>query len=76
MRDVGEVIIERDDGTGYGGKLCKCKDCGKVRRCTPNFDFYIKKDGDLLQCESCFRSGLDAHGVKLGDGFGPIDREN
>jgi hypothetical protein len=36
-------------------KLCKCAECGVVRQCTPNFDFYdsaYRRD-DGLVCENC-----------------------
>lgn len=62
MRDVGEEIIESCSGWSHGGKLCKCKTCGIVRRCTYNFDFYAKNDGDPLECERCMRGRAEADG--------------
>lgn len=44
-------------GTEYGGKLCKCNECGIEEICTPFSDFYTTCEtgpsGPLL-CEGCF----------------------
>lgn len=29
-------------------RLCRCGQCGLVRRCTPLFDFYARKSGSAL----------------------------
>jgi hypothetical protein len=40
------------------GKVCKCYECGIIRRCVPSFDFYTKEtDANKklapLYCEGC-----------------------
>lgn len=40
------------EGLPYGA-FCKCKECGRVARSTTIFDFYAKKPGRPLTCETC-----------------------
>ena len=71
--DAGEIIIERCTNWDHADKICKCCRCGIVRRCSPDFDFYAKEDGDPLFCEICLRDELEKRGIKLGDGFKPLN---
>lgn len=47
-------------GSNRRYKQCKCGQCGTVRECVPNFDFYTLEGDDdgLLQCENCFRDHM------------------
>ena len=80
MRDSGETIVERAGDGDYAGKLCKCRKCETVARCTVSFDFYVidGQDDDLLTCELCFRQFLADKGIELGAGFDyePVDPRN
>jgi hypothetical protein len=40
------------DGPPRAYQVCKCCDCGVVKRCTPSDDFY-GTDGGALRCEPC-----------------------
>lgn len=49
-------FLER--GLPYGA-ICKCSACGLVAASTVAFDFYAKKNGEPLRCESCALYGGD-----------------
>lgn len=51
-----EIVYTHRTELYEGGELCLCSKCGITRRCTPNFDFYAKKVGDPLVCETCSRT--------------------
>jgi len=51
-------------GTERTYQFCKCRECGRIERCTPDFDFYTTaRDGDTgpLYCESCIYAVHDRH---------------
>jgi hypothetical protein len=53
-----EVHTHRQAGDYHGNKLCQCRQCGIVKRCSPDFDFYVRpKDSHLKRkpyyCMKC-----------------------
>jgi len=53
-----QVIEEEVDGDRAARrmKLCRCRKCGTVERCTPRSDFYTVPNMPGLYCEGCFQS--------------------
>ena len=50
--DIDDPFLTMPEKIPYGA-FCKCIQCGFVARSTIAFDYYAKKDGDPLKCESC-----------------------
>jgi hypothetical protein len=48
--------VRKKNGSDIRYSICKCANCGVVRQCTPDFDFYKTElfPGKLL-CENCFK---------------------
>lgn len=56
-----EPIITHASNEPHGYKLCKCSECGVVRHCVPEFDFYVREgqpDNGPLVCEACLIKGV------------------
>ena len=51
------------DAEARAWQVCQCGYCGRIRECTPTFDFY-GEEGELLKCEICFRVALASAAYK------------
>lgn len=79
-----EKVIDAVHNTHeHRGKLCRCRKCGIVRRCSPYFDFYVRtedaaslKEGAFLYCINCVgavrEEAMKRH-AKGGIGYPPSD---
>ncbi len=58
-----EVFEKKSDGDRKN-KPCKCKKCGNIRDCTPNYDFYSdpKDPEGWLYCRTCTADGIFPRG--------------
>ncbi len=55
--------IITNGGTDRRLKICRCSQCGIVRKCEPHFDFYAKQETSehLLRCQRCAEKDWAEH---------------
>ncbi len=51
---IGRIATHAQPEQDLKMHLCRCSVCSVVRRCTPDFDFYVERERGPLICHDCF----------------------
>ncbi len=51
---IGRIATHAQPEQDLKMHLCRCSMCSVIRRCTPDFDFYVERERGPLICHDCF----------------------